>query len=100
MKSTPEVHTEGPNCYKCIAKLFGNVAAAIVILGWIFTGQGFMGTVMLVLQLMAAMLVLALCAALVSGGRKRGLRKQASAVISPLLCLAAVVLVAVHWANA
>lgn len=100
MKSTPEVHTEEPNRYKWIAKFFGNAAAAIVILGGIFTGQGFMGTVMLVLQLMAVMLILALCAALVSGGRKRGQREQASAVISPLLCLAAVALVAVRWANA
>lgn len=99
MESTLELLTEKSNRRKRIAKFFGNVAAAIVILGGIFTGQGFIGTVMLVLQLMAVMLVLALCAALVPGGRTRQRREQASAVISVVLCLAAVPLVLIGWAT-
>lgn len=99
MESTSELLTEKSNRCKWIAKFFGNVAAAIVILGGIFTGQGFIGTVMLVLQLMAVMLVLALCAALVPGGPTRQRREQASAVISVVLCLAAVPLVLIGWAT-
>ena len=99
MESTSEILTEESNRRKWISKFFVNVAAAIVILGGIFTGQGFVGTLMLVLQLMAVMLVLALCAALVPGGRNRRRREQASAVISVILCLAAVPLVLVSWAT-
>jgi uncharacterized membrane protein len=98
MESTSEVLTEESNRRKWISKFFGNVAAAIVILGGIFTGQGFIGTVMLVLQLMAVVLVLALCAALIPGARNRRRREQKSAVVSVISCVAAVPLVLVGWA--
>jgi len=98
MESTSELRTEESSRNKWIAKFTGNVAAAIVILGGIFTGQGFIGTVMLLLQLMAVMLILALCAFLVPGARNRRGREQASAVIGVILCLAAVPLVLVGWA--
>lgn len=99
MESTSELLTEKSSRNKWIAKFFGNVAAAIVIAGGIFTGQGFIGTVMLLLQLMAVMLVLALCAFLVPGARDRRGREQASAVISVILSLAAVPLVFFGWAT-
>ena len=99
MKSTRELLTEESSRKKWIAKFFGNVAAAIVILGGIFTGQGFLGTVMLLLQLMAVMLVFAFCAFLVPGARNHRGRGQASAVISVILWLAAVPLVLVGWAT-
>jgi asparagine N-glycosylation enzyme membrane subunit Stt3 len=99
MESTSELITEESSRNKWIAKFFGNVAAAIVILGGIFTGQGFIGTVMLLFQLMAVMFVLALCAFLVPGARNCPGREQASAVTSVILCLAAVALVFVGRAT-
>ncbi|BDT60476.1 hypothetical protein MasN3_39700 [Massilia varians] len=99
MESASELIKEESNRNKWAAKFFGNVAAAIVILGGIFTGQGFIGTVMLILQLMAVMFVLVLCAAVVPGARNRRRQEQASAVISVIMCLAAVPLVLFRWAT-
>jgi hypothetical protein len=84
---------EQPEKRNWASNFFGNVAFAMVIVGGLLTGQGFGGTVILFLELVAVLFALTMCAALVPGALKSEPQEQVTTAIGVLLCIAAVVIV-------